>query len=50
MDPESADYCDQLVLIFQKAGWNVMPIIRTSLNDLSEYLSVFITGENLKNG
>lgn len=47
MDGESADYADDFVSVFKKAGWNVVPTWRTSTNDSPGYLSLFVAGENL---
>jgi len=47
MDGESLDFADELADVFKKAGWNLAPTIRTSLNDFPGFLSIFVTGQNL---
>jgi hypothetical protein len=48
MDGESADFAAELAAVFKTAGWPAAPPIKTSLNDLAGYLSLFVTGENLE--
>lgn len=48
MDGESSDFANMLGSAFAAAGWEVVPQLRTSLNDLPGFLSVFVTGPNLE--
>jgi hypothetical protein len=47
MDAESGDYADQLADIFKAAGWDIAPTVKTSLNDLSGFVTLTATNPNL---
>lgn len=48
MDGESADFAEQLRSTFAEARWPLAPSIKTSLNDLAGYVTMFVTGDNLQ--
>ena len=46
MDNESADYAEQLESVFKDAGWNVGPMNRTLLDDLTGFLTAAVSSDN----
>lgn len=47
LDGESADFADDLATVFRDAGWDVVPTVRTSLNNFSGFVTIGVTGEGL---